>query len=904
MSKSSDSVLPGCSPEWHSLPVAEVLSALAADRAGLSPEEAARRLRHYGPNRLPAAPRDSVLVRFARQFHNMLIYVLLVSAAITALLRHWVDCSVIVGVVLINAVIGVLQEGKAERALDAIRNMLSLNATVVRAGRRREIPAEQLVVGDVVLLASGDKVPADLRLIEVRQLRVEEAALTGESGAVEKSAAPVSARAAIADRGCMAYSGTMVVYGQARGVVVASGAATELGRISTLIAKVASMETPLLRQMERFGRQLTAAILLLALLTFVFGWLVRGHAWAEMFLAAVALAVAAIPEGLPAVMTITLAIGVQRMARRNAIIRRLPAVEALGSVTVICSDKTGTLTQNAMTVQRIITAGRTYDVGGAGYAPRGAFHSDGREVTVADHLELAELGRAGLLCNDATLRHDREEWEVEGDPTEGALLALAGKAGLDVSLERDRFPRIDMIPFESQHRIMATLHRSWDGRGLIFIKGAPERVLEICHSERAGGADRPLNSAYWHQAMQQAAQQGYRLLAAATRPAEDRQRELNFAHTERGFSLLGIFAIADPPRDEAISAVARCRAAGIRVKMITGDHLDTACAIAARFGLATESALTGVEIEQMDADALRAAATRTEVFARASPEHKLSLVRALQASGEVVAMTGDGVNDAPALKCADVGVAMGRRGTEAAKEAAQIVLADDNFASIVAAVEEGRTVYDNLKKSIMFILPTNGGEAAVIVVAILSGQTLPITPLQILWVNMVTAVTLSLALGFEPAEDDVMRRPPRGAREALLSRFLSWRIVFVSLLMVGGGLGFFLWEQAHGASTEAARTVAVNVLVMGEIFYLFNCRFLLARSCSWRGFTSSRPVLGAISVSILLQVLLTYTQVLQRLFGTAAPDPWAWVRIMLFGLSLFVLVELEKAWLRRHVPPR
>ncbi|WP_435628172.1 cation-transporting P-type ATPase [Candidatus Ferrigenium straubiae] len=894
---------PEHSSDWHSLPVQEVLRALAADHAGLPKDEAARRLQQYGPNRLPAAKGDSLLVRFARQFNNVLIYVLLVSALITALLGHWVDCGVIAGVVLINAIIGVIQEGKAERALDAIRNMLSPNATVLRDGQRREIPAEQVVTGDIVLLASGDKVPADLRLIEAHQLRVEEAALTGESATVGKNTATVDAQAVIGDRSCMAYSGTLVVYGQARGVAVATGAATEIGRISGMIAAVTALETPLLRQMTRFGQQLTAAILLLAGLTFAFGVWMRGYGWPEMFLAAVGLAVAAIPEGLPAVMTITLAIGVQRMAKRNAIIRRLPAVETLGSVTVICSDKTGTLTRNEMTVQRVLTAGRVFEVSGSGYSPHGGFSIAGREVFVDDFPELIELGRTALLCNDAELHAypaTGAGWHIEGDPTEGALLTLAAKSGLDISFEREALRRTDLIPFESQHRFMATLHHDLEGHGFIILKGAPESVLEICQFERADGEDRPLRLIDWQQAMQDAARQGLRLLAIAMRPAGKEQRELSMADVRHGFSLLGVFGIGDPPRDEALLAVARCREAGISVKMITGDHLDTACAIGARFGLAAEGALSGAEIEQMDEAALRVAATRADIFARASPEHKLSLVQALQANGAVVAMTGDGVNDAPALKRADVGVAMGKKGTEAAREAAGMVLADDNFASIDAAVEEGRTVYDNLKKAIVFILPTNGGEAMVVVAAIFLGLTLPITPVQILWVNMVTAVTLSLALAFEAPEAGVMRRPPRDPAEPLLSRFLLWRVFLVSCLMVAGALGFFLWEQGHGASIETARTAAVNAIVMGEIFYLFNCRFLLASSCGANTFTGSRPVLISIAVAVALQALFTYAPLLQRLFGTSALDAMAWWRILLFGVVLFAAVEIEKTWLRRR----
>jgi magnesium-transporting ATPase (P-type) len=893
---------PERTPNWHSLPVQEALRALAADHAGLPENEAARRLRQYGPNRLPAARSDSLLVRFARQFHNVLIYVLLVSALITALLAHWVDCGVIIGVVLINAIIGVIQEGKAERALDAIRNMLSPNATVLRDGQRREIPAEQVVVGDIVLLASGDKIPADLRLIETRQLRVEEAALTGESEPVEKDTAAINVHAVTGDRSCMAYSGTLVVYGQARGVVVATGPATEIGRISGMIFAVTRLETPLLRQMARFGQQLTAVILLLAVLTFSFGVWIRGYDWPEMFLAAVGLAVAAIPEGLPAIMTIVLAIGVQRMAKRNAIIRQLPAVETLGSVTVICSDKTGTLTRNEMTVQRILTADRVFEVSGSGYSPHGGFAVEDREVFVEDFPELIELGRAALLCNDAMLHSHPSpdaDWHIDGDPTEGALLTLAAKSGLDIAFEREALRRTDLIPFESQHRFMATLHHDLEGHAFIFLKGAPEQVLEVCQFERASGEDRPLRYNDWQQAMQDAARKGLRLLAVAMRPTADEHHALSLADVQNGFSLLGVFGIGDPPRDEAIHAVARCRAAGIDVKMITGDHLDTACAIGARFGLTADGALTGAEIEQMDMAALRVAVARTDIFARASPEHKLALVQALQANGAVVAMTGDGVNDAPALKRADVGVAMGCKGTEAAKEAAEMVLADDNFASIAAAVEEGRTVYDNLRKSLAFVLPTNGGEAMVIVAAIFLGITLPITPVQILWVNMVTAITLSMALAFEPSEAGMMHHPPRDPAEPLLNTFLLWRVFFVSCLMVIGALGFFLWEQARGESIEVARTVAVNALVMGEIFYLFNCRFLLSPSHSLRGFTESRPVLISIFTVVVLQALFTYAPLFQQLFGTAAIDAAAWWRILLFGAVLFVAVEIEKAGLRR-----
>jgi potassium/sodium efflux P-type ATPase len=612
-----------------------------------------------------------------------------------------------------------------------------------------------------------------------------------------------------------------------------------------LLSEVQELTTPLLRQMAGFAQWLTWVILAIAAFAFAFGILLRDYTVDEMFLAAVGLAVAAIPEGLPAIMTITLAIGVQAMARRNAIIRRLPAVEALGSVTVICSDKTGTLTRNEMTAQEVITAGPTFRVSGAGYAPQGGFSLDEREVEVDDYPELVDIGRVALLCNDAVLEAIDGQWKLTGDPTEGALLTLGLKAGLDGKFEHEALPRTDVIPFESEHRFMATLNHDHNGHAYVLLKGAPERVLELCGTQRQDGEDRPLDTKHWHAAMEAAAGRGMRLLGLAMKAGEDHRRELDFADVEAGdFTLLAVLGIADPPREEAIRAVADCRAAGIRVKMITGDHIATARAIGAQLGLAEEvRALTGADIETMDEAALRRAVNDTEIFARASPEHKLRLVEAMQTNGDVVAMTGDGVNDAPALKRADVGVAMGVKGTEAAKEASEMVLADDNFASIAAAVEEGRTIYDNIRKAIVFILPTNGGQAAVLVAAILLGVQLPITPVQILWVNMVTAVTLALALGFEPAEADVMRRPPRDPREALLTPFMAWRVVLVSLLLVGGSLGLFLWELERGASLEAARTATVNLVLMAELFYLFNCRRLTASVLTWDGLMGNRYAL-------------------------------------------------------------
>lgn len=885
---------------WHALATEQVLAAQGSDENGLDTAEANRRLAQYGLNRLTPSKRRSPLLRFLLQFQNVLIYVLLAAAGITALLAHWVDTAVIVGVVVINAFIGFVQEGKAEQAMEAIRRMLSPEATVLRGGRRLVVAAEMLVPGDIVLLASGDKVPADLRLLNEKNLRIEEAALTGESTAVEKDVAAVAAHAVLGDRFCMAYSGTLVVYGQGMGVVVATADRTEIGRVSAMLQEVKSLTTPLLRQMETFGRWLTVAIMLLASLTFLFGWLVHHLNLGDMFLAAVSMAVAAIPEGLPAVLTVTLALGVQRMAGRNAIVRRLPAVEALGSVTTICTDKTGTLTRNEMTVQRVITAAQTFDVGGSGYAPHGGFSLNGKPVDLATYLHVLDLLRAGLLCNDAQLRESDGQWYIAGDPTEGALIPLALKAGMDAKLEHDTLPRTDHIPFESEHRFMATLHHDQSGHAFIFVKGAVERVLAMCQQQRVSGEDLPIDLAYWHAQMAATGTLGQRVLALAMKSADNNQRELALADMEHGFTLLGLVGISDPPRDEAIAAVRSCRAAGICVKMITGDHADTARAIALQLGIASDRVLTGLDLDALDDDALHRMVSEVDVFARASPEHKLRLVEALQANGEIVAMTGDGVNDAPALKQADIGVAMGMKGTEVAKEAAEMVLADDNFATIALAVEEGRAIYDNLRKTIVFIMPTNGGEASIVLIATLFGMALPLTPLQILWVNMVTAVTLALALSFEQAEPDVMQRKPRAAAEPILSGFMIWRIGFVSALLAPGTVALFLWELGRGENLETARTMAVNALVMGEMAYLFNCRYLLGPVRKWRDFSGNPYILLTITVLIVIQMVFTYLPFMQELFGVVALDMAAWGRILLFGTLLFTAVEVEKMWLWRN----
>lgn len=885
---------------WHSFSAELALANLEGNREnGLTTQEARRRLVAYGQNLLPQAKRTSPWRLFIGQFNNVLIYVLLGAAVGAMLTGDHVDAAVIFGVVLINAIIGFIQEGKAESALNAIRNMLSLSATVLRDGKRITIPAEEVVPGDIVFLQSGDKVPADLRLLAVKSLRIDESALTGESEPVEKSLEPVVGDAVPGDRLCMAFSGTLVVYGQAEGVVSATGTNTELGNISALLNQVDQLDTPLQRQLTQFANWLTVAILLLAAASFAFGVYVRGYSMEEMFMAMVSIAVAAIPEGLPAIVTITLAVGVQRMARRNAIVRNLPAVETLGSVSVICSDKTGTLTRNEMTVHAVATAGMDISVDGVGYAGNGTFKLDGKIANAAEYPLLLELARACVLCNDAELTRQNGDVVLHGDPTEGALLALGTKAGLSIGRVRTDFSRIDAIPFESAHRYMATLNQAAQGHGLIHLKGAPEAVLTMCSRQREEGGDMPLELDYWQSKIKAMAEKGQRVLALAIKSAPAGLKHIGFSSIGEDFVLLGLCGIIDPPRVEAIRAIAECHQAGIRVKMITGDHGVTANAIAGQLDIGKGSSpLLGVDIEKLSDRALAWAARKTDVFARSSPEHKLRLVEALQSKGGIVAMTGDGVNDAPALKRADVGVAMGKKGTEAAKESAVMVLADDNFATIVHAVEEGRTIYDNLKKAIMFILPTSFGQAGAIMIGILLDLPLPITPVQILWVNMVTAITLSLSLSFEPPEDEVMKRPPRDPKEALMSGFFVWRILFVSLLLVGGLLGLFLFEQYLGSSVATARTAAVNALVFGEIVYLFNSRFIHASSLSSRSLFGNRYVWIAIGILVLLQGAFTYAPQVQALFGTTFIGLETWERIAAFGLLLFLVVELEKGIVR------
>lgn len=888
-----------CADDWHTLPADVALKKLAASREGLTPAEIARRQSLYGPNALPAPPRTPALLRFILQFNNALILFLLAAAALAGALGHWVDAAVIAGVVTVNAVVGFVQEGRAEQALSALHAMLAPHARVLRAGHREVVPVATLVPGDVVLLEAGDRIPADLRLLRARGLLVDEAILTGESVASVKTEAAVGMQAALGDRDGMAYSGTLVAAGQGMGLVVAIGSGTEIGRISILLGSVQALTTPLLRQVNQFGRRFTMLSVVAAAVLFAYAVGVRGMDWVDALMVVVAIAVSLVPEGLPAVITITLAIGVQRMASRHAIVRRLPAVETLGATTVICSDKTGTLTRNEMTACRIVTDSASIGVEGSGYAPVGALRlPPGCPALPANARRLIE---AGLLCNDAQLQHKTlDEWQVDGDPMEGALVALAMKAGLEPGALRANHPRVDEIPFDAQHRFMATLHARPSSGAELFVKGAPERVLAMSAGQLdAAGTVQPLDSAYWQQCIAEAASGGERVLGFALRRLDAAPAPLKF-DTASELVFLGIIGFIDPPRAEALAAVADCRSAGIAVKMITGDHAATAAAIAAQLGLAAQPMVaTGRDVDAASDTELRALARQTHVFARTNPEHKLRVVRALQAEGNVVAMTGDGVNDAPSLKQADVGIAMGHKGTDAAKEAAQVVLADDNFASIVAAVSEGRTVYDNIRKVIAWTLPTNGGEVLAIIVALVLGLTLPMTPPQILWINMILTITLGLVLAFEPAEPGVMQRLPRSPQAPLLSSFMLWRVALVSMLFTMGVFAVMAWAAHRGFSDELARTMVVNVLCVMETFYLFSVRYLHMRSFTWRGARGTPAVLGAVTAVALAQLAFTYLPWMQALFDTRSVPLADGLVILGIGAAFMVALEAEKALLLR-----
>ena len=884
---------------WHSLSLDTILEHFQVEiDSGLNHSEVESRQAKYGPNQLKTRSGKSRLSLLLSQFNQPLVYILLISAVITAGLQEWVDSGVIFTVVLINAVIGYSQEANAVKAIEALNRNLISKTTVWREAKKRQINQTELVPGDLVFLQSGDKVPADLRLIEIHSLRIDESILTGESLPVEKQLNPLPINTLLADRTNMAFASSLVSYGTALGIVVNIGDQTQIGLINRLIASVNDLDTPLTHKISQFAHWLLWIIIGFALLTFSVGvW--RGESLLDMFMAAVALAVGAIPEGLPAAMTITLAIGVSRMAKRNAIIRKLPAVETLGSTTVICSDKTGTLTQNQMTVQAIFAGNQLFSVSGSGYQANGSFKLDQQTTAAQHHPALLECLCAGVLCNDARLIKPPDHWHIEGDPTEAALLVAATKANLNISQLNSQQPRLDAIPFESQHQFMATLHRKQTGDGYcVYLKGAAESLIKQCdYALNDQGQTIAFDQTKIYPQINELARQGLRVLVFA-RSDYPNGNALSKDHLHQ-LVFLGLQAMIDPPRPEAASSIAACYSAGIKVKMITGDHPITALAIAKQLGMReAEQVVSGFDLDNANPDEFCYLANQHTVFARIAPEQKLRLVQALQAKGQIVAMTGDGVNDAPALRQANIGVAMGLSGTDVAKEAAAMVLTDDEFATITHAIEEGRGVFDNIVKFIAWTLPTNLGEGLVITAAVLANVALPITPLQILWINMTTAVLLGLMLSFEPKEPDLMTRQPRNPQQAILTRHLGFRIILVGLLLLTGAFGLFEWELAHGETLAAARTVAVNVFVFGQIMYLFNCRSL-KYSMFHVGISSNPWLILGVAIMTGLQLVLTYWQPMQMVFGTTAIASQEWLLIGMVSWAIYFIVGLEKLILRQ-----
>jgi magnesium-transporting ATPase (P-type) len=861
---------------------------------GLSQQDAEIRLATHGPNVIPARHARSTVGRFLAQFNNILIYILMASAVVTGLLQHWVDTAVIAAVIISNAFIGFIQEGKAEDALAAIRRLLSPYATVLRDGKRIRLDAALLVPGDTVLLAAGDKVPADLRLVAASQLRAQEAILTGESLEVEKEACPAGAEQGSA-RQSTAFSGTLITSGSGTGIVTATGLRTEIGRISASVNAVESPETPLTVKLSRLFRHLAVMIILSSAGAFLFGVYIRHLPVEDMFMVMIGIAVSSIPEGLPAAISITLAMGVRLMAQRNAIVRQIPVIETLGNTTVVCTDKTGTLTYNELAVSHVVTAEHSFTVSGVGYTPDGKFLLAGQEIELGDYPAAHQMLHGAVLNNDASLQLREDTWVLHGDPTEGALMAFALKAGHTREKLHAEFPRTGLLPFSAEQRYMATLHSLKGSDSIIYVKGAPEKLLDMCDRQMDGaGKARKLQKDYWHGQIGALARKGERVLALAFKRIDSSPDALRSRDVESGLLFLGLFGITDKPRAEAAPAIAQCRRAGVAVKMITGDHLLTAAAIGHEIGIeASDRVLTGAEIDTLSDIELDTIAEKVNIYARMFPEHKLRLVKALQRRGHVVAMTGDGVNDAPALKAADIGIAMGIQGTEVAKDASKLVLADDNFATIAHAIEEGRNIYKNLRYTIQFMLVTDFAEGLSLLIALLAGWALPVTPLQILWVNTVTAITLSLSFAFAPHHKDAMAERPRSARASFFSVRQVASMAFHVALISLGTIVLFLYETQATGEVVTARTMAVNTLIGFQVYYLWGLfPPRSGRSAGW--LRHYAPVLLATLGIVLAQALFCYTPWMQAVFITAPLNLLQWGTIVMVTSVIFVWIKIER----------
>jgi Ca2+-transporting ATPase len=886
---------------WHRLTVEETLSRLGTRYEGLTSEEARQRLEVFGPNELPTQERPLALQILIRQIQSPLIYVLFVAAAVSMLLAKYVDAAVILAVIVLNTVVGFIQEYKAEQAMRALARLTASRARVLRDGVDCEIDPKEIVPGDIVLLEPGFKVPADLRIFRATDLAADESVLTGESVPIAKTTEPVAdPQAPLGDQRDLAFMGTVITRGRGAGIVVATGIHTAFGHISTQVREVGEVQSPLLVRLSRFASIIALGVLGITAIVFVLGFL-RGENVADIFLTAIATAVATVPEGLPVTITVALAVGAWRMARRNAIVRKLPAVETLGSCTVICSDKTGTLTKNEMTVTRIVACATVFEVTGVGYAPEGEIRLAGQRVSLESYPALAMTLRIGLLCNDSSVYREDGRYRVDGDPTEGALIVAALKGGLDEEYERDTYRTVDEIPFESTRQYMATLHRR-NAEGYIFVKGAPERVLDMCAATYTGDGPAPLDREAVLRQFHRLAEEGLRVLAMAYRTAPRSATQLRSSDVETGLIFVGLEGMLDPPRPEAIPAVANCRRAGVRVVMITGDHPVTARAIAAKIGIVRDPharVIVGREMEAMTDEELFTDVMLAPIFARIAPDQKLRIVQQLQRHGEVVAATGDGVNDAPALKQADIGVAMGITGTDVAKEAADMVLADDNFATIYAAIVEGRVVYDNIRKVILFLIPTGFGLVLTVIGSMILGLPLPFLPAQAIWINLVTNGTQDVAMAFEPPEEDVGRRPPRNPREGIMTRLMIDRTILVGAVLLVGTLGTFVWQLGSGSDLEHARTVAMTTMVLFQNIHVFNSRSFTRSAFSMNPLTN-RFLFVSIVAALGLHILAVYWPPLEFVLRTVPLALDTWFIILVVALSVLVVVEVDKATRRRR----
>ena len=885
--------------KWYQMDTESVFAKCKTSPAGLTASEVASRLKEYGPNKLPEEEDISLLKVLLHQFKSPLIYILIVAAIVTALLKEFIDTGVIVAVVILNAIVGFFQEYKAETSVKALRNMVVAKARVVRDGKEAEIHSEELVPGDIVLLASGVKVPADLRLVEVIELRAEEAALTGESVPVEKTTEPIAEEHLTAgDQTNITFMGTVIVNGRAKGIVVETGSKTILGQIARDVKELSVTETPLQRKIVKFAQFIGILVLGSALAIIALG-LFLGMKLTDLFTTAVAASVAAVPEGLPIVVTVTMAIGISRMVKRNAILRKLTAVETLGSTTIICSDKTGTLTKNEMTVKAVYDGHHGFEVTGSGYDPEGKILHDW-EPTDSESLKgLHNLLRIGLLCNESRILNEDGHIKIDGDPTEGALIISSIKGGLDSEEERKIYPQIGIVPFESERGFMATLHKHGNGK-VIFLKGAPERVLDMCSGLPLG---KPLDRTRIIETAERFAEDGLRVLGMAYKEVADNAVPGRFTHDHIGNELIfaGLQGMIDPPRPEAVEAIKGCKEAGIRVAMITGDHAVTASAIGRMMGL-TESkspAITGKQLEVMSDDELFARIQETSVYARVSPQHKLRIVQQYMKHGEIVAVTGDGVNDAPALKAAHIGAAMGKSGTDVAREAADMIITDDNFASIFHAVEEGRIVFDNIRKVTLFLIPTGFAAILSILISMILEIPIPYVAAQLLWINLVTNGLQDVALAFEPGEKDIIKRKPRNPNEGIMSRLMVERSALVGVVIALGVIYNFYSALDSGSSVEHARTIAMTTMVLFQFFQAWNSR---SESKSiFRMNPLSNPFLFySMVAAFLAQIAVIYVPALQWVFRTDAISGIEWLKIGGVAVSVVAAVEIDKYWRNRR----